>query len=192
MFDDQWTLLQSTMSTPTTTPSPISNQSITTNTTSSSTTESPIIESTESVPITLALRRYQINAILDEERNEIYIFGGGGCSTTDDVCSPYRNLVEIFDAETYRLRTDDALLLSAASDSFSSLYYHYDALSTDSQAGSWFDGIFVIGGNTEKPNGTVMVQYRVTDYMIVSVKDDELWHENPWSIVLLSMIGMSW
>ncbi len=134
-----------------------------TNLTANSTTASP-----DGTLVALSFKRSRHNCVLDINSSTIYIFGGGGCSEVDNVCTAYRNLVEIFDTQSYRIWSDEALLLSAISDSYSSIYYQYvKNIGGNKQSGSWFDGIFVIGGKTENKNATFMVQYRITSFEIL-------------------------
>lgn len=159
---DEWILLTTYNTTSSSTVSPTNTSSSSTNTSSTSTTLSP------GAPITLSFRRTKHNCVLDINTSNIYIFGGGGCSEIDNVCSNYRNLVEVFDTNSYSIKQDEALLLSGIKDSYSSFYWQYNSQSLSSQIGSWFDGIFAIGGRTEDVNATYIVQYRITNYDIIN------------------------
>eukprot|EP01084_Bolivina_argentea_P090490 163052_1 len=192
LIEDEWSFVMvydtvSPTNTPTIKP---------TNVNSTMTTESHSINPTPrptarpGTLVTLSFKRSKHQCILDVNRNAIYIFGGGGCSQTDNICSTYRTLVEVFDITTSTIRTDDALLGSATSDSYSSLYYSYVAKTDSNQAGSWFDGIFVIGGNTENPNATYRVQYRITDYKIINIEHVS-WQPDPITYVLFGTSGIS-
>jgi len=143
--------------------------------------------SSAAAPITLSFRRSRLNCVLHEREHKIYIFGGGGCSEIDHVCVEFRNLVEVFDVDSYAVTVDRALLKSAVSDSYSSLYLDYTAYS-GAQQGSYFRGIFVVGGRTELRNSSYEVQYRIPDgqYEIV---DHEVvaWTAEPLEYALMSV-----
>ncbi len=198
---DEWELLKKIYTdSPTISPTPeptSANYSLfsTTTATTATTTElesstTSTTQSVEPTPIKLSFKRTKHNCILGNNTSKIFIFGGGGCSDIDNVCTDFRNLVEIFDTETFDVSTDDPLLYSAISDSYSSLAWRYQSKSSKSkQLGSWFDGIFVIGGNTENVNATYMVQYRVTDFAIYN-NSKWSWQPDTVSYLIFIMLGI--
>lgn len=201
---DEWLLLKKIFTeSPTISPTPEptnSNYTIVTTSESENITISNItanISTTEEVieatPIQLAFRRTKHNCILDETQNQIYIFGGGGCSIDNaGVCLDFRNLVEIFDIDTWDIITDSPLLYSAVSDSFSSFSYKYKSTSSNSkQKGSWFNGIFLIGGNTQVTNASLMIQYRIPNQMY-GIMTNSTWVYVPdeVSYLIFIMVGI--
>eukprot|EP01084_Bolivina_argentea_P019892 36988_1 len=138
----------------------------------------------------LSFKRSRHNCILDINSTNIYIFGGGGCSEIDNVCSSYRNLVEIFSTTTFTIRIDEPLLLSGISNSYSSNYYKYIKTSNNKeQIGSWFNGIFIIGGNTENKNATFMVQYRIINFEIFE-NNNYHWIVDNVSLMVFILCGL--
>jgi len=138
--------------------------------------------------VTLSLKRSKLNAVLNRHTNKVYIFGGGGCSKMENLCSNYWNLVQVFDINTYSLSLDEAMLGSAISDSFSSLYWEHNITSGD-QHGSWFHGIFVIGGRTEDVNATKIVQYRMPESAVIN-NEGKGWTPEPVTTLLFVFCGL--